>query len=45
MRNRKAKELIYMTHGHELSGENDGGRGGAKWRTIKGRKNKTTVIA
>ena len=37
-----------MTHGHELSsgGEgNSGGRRGAGWRGIKGRKNGATVIA
>ena len=36
--NVEAKELICTSHGHELKGENAGGRG------IKG-KNGTTVIA
>ena len=30
-----AKELISMTHGHELKGGNVGGRGCAEWRRIK----------
>ena len=38
MGNREAKELIYMTHEHELRGVNAGGRWGAGWRGIKGRK-------
>ena len=45
MGNGEAKELIYMTHGHELRWGNDGGREAAGWRGIKGRKNGTTVIA
>ena len=45
MGNGEAKELIYTTHGHELSGENAGGRGCAGQRGIKGRKNLTTIIA
>ena len=44
MGNRAAKELIYVTHGHELRLGNDGGRGGPGQREIKGRKNGTTVI-
>ena len=36
--NVKAKELIGMTHGHELRGENAGQRWDAGWRGIKGRK-------
>ena len=38
MGNGNAKELICMTHGHELRWRNDGGRGGIGWREIKGRK-------
>ena len=39
MGNGEAKELICMTHGHELrGGGNVGGRRGARWRGIKGRK-------
>ena len=35
--NVEAKELIYMTHGHELKGvEGMGHRGSAGWRGIKG---------
>ena len=30
--NGEAKDLICMTHGHELRGWNAGGRGGAGWR-------------
>ena len=46
MGNVEAKELICMTHGHELRWKNAGGRGNARWRGIKGRKmNGTTVIA
>ena len=33
-----AKELIRMTHGHELKRGNTGGRGYAGWRGIKGGK-------
>ena len=36
--NVEAKELICMTHGHELKGGNAGGRGCAGWRGIKGGK-------
>ena len=37
--NGEAKEFLCMIHGHELSGEGiAGGRGGAGWRRIKGRK-------
>ena len=38
MVNGEAKELICMTHGHELSGENAGGKGCAGQRGIKWRK-------
>ena len=34
----EAKELIYTTHGHEVRWGNDGGRGRAGQRGIKGRK-------
>ena len=33
--NGEAKELICMTHGHELKGWNAGGRGDTRWRGIK----------
>ena len=36
--NVEAKELTCMTHGHELKGENVGGRGCAGQRGIKGGK-------
>ena len=42
--NVEAKELIYMTHGHELKGWNEGGRGHVGQRGIKG-GNGITVIA
>ena len=45
MGNGEAKELICMTHGHELNGRDAGGRGGSVWWAIKGRKNGTTIIA
>ena len=39
MGNREAKELICMTHGHELRwGNASGWGGGTGWRGIKGRK-------
>ena len=38
MGNEEAKELIGMTHGHELRWGNAGGRWGTRWRRIKGRK-------
>ena len=38
MGNGEAKELIGMTHGHELSGRNVGGKEGGWQRGIKGRK-------
>ena len=44
MGNGEAKELICITHGHELRGRDAGGRGGAGWRGIMG-KNGTTVLA
>ena len=40
----EAKELIYMTHGHELRGSNDGGR----WVQGEGNEggiNETNIIA
>ena len=45
MGNGEAKELICMTHRHELKWENNGGRRGTGQRGIKGRKNGTIVIA
>ena len=33
--NGEAKELLYMTHGHELRWGNDGGRRSTGWREIK----------
>ena len=45
MGNGEAKELICMTHGHELRRGNDCGRWGTGQRRIKGRKNGTTIIA
>ena len=43
--NVEAKQLICMTHGHELwGGGNVGGRGYAGWSGVKG-GNGTTVIA
>ena len=43
--NGEAKELISMTHGHELQvGGNVGGRGLAGWSGVRG-GNGTTVIA
>ena len=41
----EAKDLIYMTDGHELRLGNAGGRGNAGQRGIKMKKNGTTVIA
>ena len=38
MGNGEAKELICTIHGHELRWRNAGGRWGAGWRGIKGRK-------
>ena len=43
MGNVEAKELISMTHGHELQWGNVGGRGWAGWSGVKG-GNGTTVI-
>ena len=43
MGNVEAKELICMTHGHELKMGNAGGRGSTGWRGIKGESG-TTVI-
>ena len=45
MGNGEAKELIYMTCGHELRWGNAGGKRGTEWRGIKGSKNGTTIIA
>ena len=36
MGNRELKELISMTHGHELRGGNAGGLGDAGWREVNG---------
>ena len=36
--NVEAKELVSMTHGHELYGGNVGGRGWAGWSGVKGGK-------
>ena len=44
MGNGEAKELIYMTHGHELRWRKGGGRGGTGQSRIRG-ENGTTVIA
>ena len=45
MGNGEAKELICMTHGHELEGWKAGGMGCSGWRGIKGGGwNGTTVI-
>ena len=44
MRSGEAKELICMTHGCELRWEDDGGRGHAERKKIKG-GNGTTVVA
>ena len=41
----EAKELICITHGHELRWGNDGGRDVTGQRGINGRKNGTTIIA
>ena len=41
----EAKELIYMTHGHELRWGNDGGRGLQDRGKQRGEKNGTTAIA
>ena len=38
MGNGEGKELISMTHGHELRWGNDGGRGCTGQRRVKGRK-------
>ena len=46
MGNEEAKELICMTHGHELRWGNAGGRGNTGWKGIKGRKqNGTSIMA
>ena len=34
--NVEAKELVCMTHGHELKGGHAGERGSTEWRGIKG---------
>ena len=39
--NGEAKELICMTHGHELREGNAGGNRGTWWREAKGRKRKS----
>ena len=38
IRNEEAKELICMTHGHEVRWGNAGGKWGTGWKGIKGRK-------
>ena len=38
MENGEAKEVVCMTHGHELRSGNDGGREGTGRKGIKGRK-------
>ena len=43
--NVEAKELINMTHGHELQREKVGGREWAGWSGVRGAGNGTTVIA
>ena len=43
--NVEAKELICMTHGHELKEGNVGGRTCAGWRGIRAGGNGTTGIA
>ena len=43
--NVEAKKLISMTHGHELSGGNVGGRGRAGWSGVRRAGNGTTVMA
>ena len=44
MRNGEAKEFICMTNGLELRWGNAGGKGSARQRGKKGRKNGATVI-
>ena len=44
IRNVEAKEVISMTHGHELQGGNVGERGWAGWNGVRG-GNGTTAIA
>ena len=44
MGNGEAKELICMSHGHELRWWNAGGREGAGWRG-RGEKSGTIIIA
>ena len=36
--NGEAEELICMTHGHEVSGDNAAGGGGTDWKGIKRKK-------
>ena len=43
--NVEAKELISMTHRHELYGGNVGRRGWAGWSEVRGAGNGTIVIA
>ena len=45
MGNGEAKQFICMTHGHEVSWGNDGGRGCTGQRGINVRKTRKTVIA
>ena len=44
MGNGEAKELICMTHGHELRGRGCWWKGGTGQRGVKGRKNGTNII-
>ena len=43
--NGEAKELVCMTHAHELRGEECWREGGCRQEKFKGRINGTTVIA
>ena len=45
MGNGEVKELMCMTHGHELRWGNDGGRRGTGKRGIKERNTGTNIIA
>ena len=42
--NVEAKELIFMTHGHELKAGNVSGRGCAGWKGIKGGEWDTVIV-
>ena len=43
MENVEAKELVCTTHGHELKGENVGGRGYVGWRGKSGGNGKSVI--